>query len=219
MSKTDNDAGNAIAGGNSAAGPGSDNDAAGGIDGNEGTANGVAGNDGEPVQRNAETTAETPAEKRRGGWPKGKPRKPRDANSGTADTSRNTNTRNAERMDREKVGVLAMQVMSFHQIAAMATGFAELQLSEMEAGLLAQSISDLSKHYGPIISGPGMLWVSFAGVAAMIYVPRAQAIGTRIKGMRRAKQADNADPTNVVEGDFTRKDAMAGDPFKPGNIG
>lgn len=218
MPSTDNDTHGAIDGAAIASGEQPDGDS------------GVAGGIGSDAQTNgggdARTTAEPPKEKRKGGWPKGKPRRPADGTASATGTATGTanragNARNAERMDREKTGVLAQQIMAFHQIAAMATSVPELMIDEREAGLLAASVRELSAHYGPVVSGPAMLWVQFAGVAAMIYVPRVPLVAMRLAAMRKPKPAvhtpqGDAQSPNVIHGDFTRKDD---DPFAPGKIG
>lgn len=209
---------NAIADGNSGAGADGEIASSVGSDANaidaDAAANGDAG---------ARTTAEPP-QKRRGGWPKGKPRKPADgtASAATGTASRPGNARNAERVDREKTGVLAQQIVAFHQIAAMATSIPELMIDEREAGLLATSIRELSAHYGPVVSGPAMLWVQFVGVAAMIYVPRVPQVALRLAAIRAERQneaREQARPRgdNVVDGDFSR--ARDDDPFAPGKVG
>lgn len=209
MSGSDNDADNPIDGAAIASGsqPQSDSGVGIGIEND-------AGSNGDDGPR---TTADPP-QKRRGGWPKGKPRKPANGAASATDNS-SAKPRNSERVDRQKESVLAQQIVAFHQIAAMATRIPELMIDEREAQLLASSIRELSAHYGPVVSGPAMLWVQFVGVAAMIYVPRVPQVALRLAAIRAAKNRESVNRgENVVEGAFKRA-APSDDPFAPGRVG
>ena len=188
-------------------GRGTDNGTAPGNGDAENATDGSADASGADVQETAQAEPETverteAAEqpKRRRGRPKG------------SKNSANAGAKN--RMDRESIGLLAQQIQAFHTITATAFGVPEMEIGELEATLLASSIGDLQAHYGPMISGPAMLWLSFAGVAGMVYVPRLTAIRQRIKEAKRKAQPEPG--ATVIRGDFSR---APDDMFKPGSVG
>ena len=79
--------------------------------------------------------------------------------------------------------------MGVHALAALTLKEPELSLNSEEGKMLADQLINISEHYGLVASKGVMLWVNFAGCAAMIYAPRF--------GRIKAKQANAAPKINT----------------------
>jgi hypothetical protein len=99
----------------------------------------------------------------------------------------------------EEINALAQQIQGLHIMAAMATGFPELQLTPNDAVLLANGILAVSKEYGMTISGKTAATLQLLGACAMVYVPRLIAVKQRADIQRQAKADFDAARNGHVE--------------------
>jgi hypothetical protein len=79
----------------------------------------------------------------------------------------------------------AKQLQGMHVMVALATGIAEMQLSDTESVMLAESLAAVSSEYGVSMSGKLAATLQLFGVAAIIYLPRMSAIDAKIKAKKR----------------------------------
>lgn len=94
---------------------------------------------------------------------------------------------------------LAKQVQGLHQLAALATGIPEFQLHDAEALMLGDAIANVCEEYDLSLSGKTGAFLQLIAAAAMVYVPRVEIIGRRVKE-KKAQQRANTEALRVVAG-------------------
>lgn len=75
-------------------------------------------------------------------------------------------------------------IMGVHRLAAMVSGLPELEINELEAAMLAESLDRLSREYGFAVNGKIGAVIALIGTCGIIYVPRAMKISTRAKATK-----------------------------------
>lgn len=98
----------------------------------------------------------------------------------------------------DDISTLAKQVTGLHQLAAIATGIPELQITEEEGQMLGMSIANVAQEYDLSLDGKTGALLQLAAACGMIYVPRFLALKKRVV----AAQAQKA-PLHVVGGTET----------------
>jgi hypothetical protein len=140
--------------------------------------------DSAPIEQPQTGAAELPQEtveiqppQRRG---PGRPRKdgsappngPKTEKPGSPKAAAEKPSRRGAKMSAEAVSTLAKQIQGMHAMAAMMTGMGILQISDQEAGLLANGISAVAEEYGLALDGKTGAALQLFGAAAMVYAPR-----------------------------------------------
>lgn len=82
---------------------------------------------------------------------------------------------------------LGKQLVGIHAMAAMVTGFNELQLGDDEGEALAKGILDICEQYNLSIDGKTGASLQLLAAAAMIYGPRALMIRHRLLQAKAAQ--------------------------------
>jgi len=81
--------------------------------------------------------------------------------------------------DSSSIENLARQIQGLHFIAVKMSGFKELEISEAESAMLAESVVNVAREYDLALSGKTGALLQLTGVAVMIYLPRFMAINER----------------------------------------
>ncbi len=89
---------------------------------------------------------------------------------------------------KPSVPALAKQIEGIHILAATITGMPEIALTSNESALLAGALITLAGEYDLSMSGKTGAAIQLLGVAALIYVPRALTISTRIRADNEKKE-------------------------------
>lgn len=148
---------------------------------------------------------EAPTERRGPGRPKGSgnaaPVSPSEASaaasSGRKGPGRPKGGKSKVSFDADAQSQLAKQLMGLHQLAALATGIPEMAINETEAVMLGAAVANVCEEYDLSLSGKTGALVQLLAAAAMVYVPRVQHVGARI---RAAKAAQAREGLHVVGG-------------------
>lgn len=83
--------------------------------------------------------------------------------------------------DTDSVEKLARHIVGIHSMASKITRIPELEMSEIEGAMLADSIVNVAREYDLSLSGKTGAMIQLIGVAAMIYYPRFDSINERSK--------------------------------------
>jgi hypothetical protein len=134
-----------------------------------------AGNAG-PTEANAANSGDTG--KRRGGWPKGKPR-------GTGKTAESFPS-----YLKWFIGPLLI----VHELAAHKTNTPELEIDEQEAKAICSAGDDVLAFYNKVPSPEMQVWLGFGTALSMVYGPRWVAIRTRMKREAKEREARKVQP-------------------------
>lgn len=129
-----------------------------------------------------------PPKRRRGRPPKNPALQEQTVNGDTAAKRGPGRPKKNPGMSGDELMGLSRQIMGLHMIAAQATGIAELQINETEAGMLATSIDRVSQEYGLSMSGKTGAMLQLLGTAAIIYMPRLGVINAKIKQKQEEKR-------------------------------
>jgi len=81
--------------------------------------------------------------------------------------------------DNSTIENLARQIQGLHFIAVKMSGFKELEISEPESVMLAESVVNVAREYDLALSGKTGALLQLTGVAVMIYLPRLMSINER----------------------------------------
>jgi len=81
--------------------------------------------------------------------------------------------------DNSTIENLARQIQGLHFIAVKMSGFKELEISESESVMLAESVVNVAREYDLALSGKTGALLQLTGVAVMIYLPRLMSINER----------------------------------------
>lgn len=81
----------------------------------------------------------------------------------------------------DEIALMGKQLTGIHIMVAQIAQLPEMQISEQEGVLLAQSIINVADQYDLAIDGKTGAALQLAMTAAMIYGPRAMAIRSRAK--------------------------------------
>lgn len=137
-----------------------------GIGGNGGTG-GSGGNDGgnEPAEL---------APRRKGGWPKGKPRGSRTASA-------------APRQAKLDVNAVERILLSIHFGVAVAIQAPEIQLTEPEAKAYAEAVAAVARHYDIGASAKALDIFNLVTTMGSIYGVRVMAVVARKDAEKRAR--------------------------------
>ena len=124
--------------------------------------------------------------KRRGGWPKGKPRGKGNGGSQAAKATANLDLSGLESI-----------LFSLHMLLAANSGHEELALSEEEAHALAEAFAKVQRHYPPKVNQKMMDWGNLALCLGTVYGSRGVTLYQKTKDAKEAKR--RAPPLRVVE--------------------
>ena len=98
--------------------------------------------------------------------------------------------------------LLSKQIVGLHKVAATMTGLRELEISEFEAVMLAESLAAVSREYDVTLDGKVAATIQLAAAIGVIYVPRLVMIKKRAAQAKalRDGSADAASgaPENVT---------------------
>ena len=92
-------------------------------------------------------------------------------------------------------GLLAKQIVGLHKVAATMTGLHELEVSEFEAAMLAESLAAVSREYDVAIDGKLAATLQLAAALGVIYVPRIVMIKKRAIQAKESQAASESAPT------------------------
>lgn len=146
----------------------------------------------------SETTGDqnpdTAAPKKRRGRPPKDPSKIREGvGAGTEKTAAKKN-----KYSMSDAAQMAQQLQGVHVLVAMMGGMPEMQLTDKEALMLAQSVVNVCNQYDLEIDGKTGAFIQLIGSAGIVYLPRALAIRNRKIAERAAAQ--NPAPSFPTEG-------------------
>jgi len=112
---------------------------------------------------------------------RGRPRK--DGSTGPAsERPKKSNSRKTESAE-----ALARQIMGLHQVALLATGIPECQITEQESVILATALNAVVEEYGLSLSGKTGAALQLFGAAAIVYGPRIISIQQRNAQAKKKK--------------------------------
>ncbi len=129
--------------------------------------------------------------------PKRRGRPPKNAN-GAAEPLTETSVTGADSPPKVKrkrkakpidAGLLAKQIVGLHKVAATMTGLRELEISEFEATMLAESLAAVSREYDVTLDGKLAATIQLAAAIGVIYVPRVVMIKKRATHERALQNA------------------------------
>lgn len=120
--------------------------------------------------------------KRRGGWPKGKPRGPRQTSEAFPSYL------------KWFVGPMLM----LHELAAYKLDTPELEIDEPEAKAICSAGDEVLAFYGKVPSPEMQVWIGFASAIGVVYGPRWVAIRTRIRREAKEREARKVQPLRPV---------------------
>lgn len=142
---------------------------------------------------------------RKRGRPPGSTNKPRAPGAPLSETpiSANPAPGTAPRGRPRKVvqidaGLMAKQLQGLHLVAARATGLQELEISEAEAAMLAESVAAISREYGLSLDGKTGATIQLVAACAMIYLPRLAHITARRKQAARSSVVSDTAPAHAA---------------------
>ncbi len=96
--------------------------------------------------------------------------------------------------DNGEVEKSAQNIIGIHKLLSLATGFSELEVSPLEAAMLAESFDSVAREFDFAPSGKVSAILGLAGACSLIYIPRFVAINRRPKKMKA-----NVSPIHPVE--------------------
>lgn len=138
-----------------------------------------------------ETPAELPTEataKKRG---RGRPPKAADASgTATAEPKKPTAKRKAKVVVEVDETALAKQIEGLHKVVALMSGLPELALDSLESSMLATSVAAVQREFGMAVSSKTTALIGLVATAGIVYVPRAAAIGQRVRVQKARQQAE-----------------------------
>lgn len=151
-----------------------------------------------PAQQ-AETVADSPPElttRRRG-------RPPKDANASIKETpiSPGDSPPKPKRKRKAKpidASLLSKQIVGLHKVAATMTGLRELEISEFEAMMLAESLAAVSREYDVTLDGKLAATIQLAAAVGVVYVPRIVMIKKRANAAKQNAPIE-AEPIKTAE--------------------
>jgi hypothetical protein len=135
-----------------------------------------------------ETVEQTPPKKRRGRPPLSETK----IGADTKTTGAKTGPKKRAVYGDQAAKSLSKQLMGLHIMAMHITGAPEMQIGENEADMLANAVINVAQEYNLSLSGKTGAAIQLFGVAAMVYLPRIQAINNR----KRSEKARDITPVN-----------------------
>ena len=155
--------------------------------------NGTA-SESEPEPFDTETVEPTP---RRRGRPPGSRNKPREAGQAQSAPNAEAPRRRKRKPKPEDIEFATRRLMGLHSIMASFTGVPELNLSQIEAEMLAKAGLEVQREFDIEVGGKWVVLASFISVAGMIYVPRMRIVVETAK-RRKAKRENQVVDSIVV---------------------
>lgn len=94
---------------------------------------------------------------------------------------------------------LAKKIQGTHMMLAMMTGINEMQITDMEATMLAASLADVAKEFDMQPNGKAVAVVQLLGTVAILYLPRIAMVKQKAAASKQhARDRAAAETAEVV---------------------